>query len=83
MTKLTIRWERTEDNSHHEETWERDNDGILYTLFMSITALIHITGKVEEGKDEGKYRKIEFRLQSYKENEQLRQDFNNLIDEFK
>ena len=54
-TYLKIRWERTEDNSHHEEIWERENDGVLYSLFTAITALLHVACKIREGKDEGKY----------------------------
>ena len=45
-TYLKIRWERTDDNSHHEEVWERENDGVLFMAFRSITNLIHITESI-------------------------------------
>jgi len=53
MTRLNIRWERIEDGFHHEEVWERGDDGVLYALFMAITALIHAACKMKEEKDEG------------------------------
>ena len=51
MTYLKIRWERTEDNSHHEEVWERGNDGVLFMIFQAITSIIHLMGRL---RDEGK-----------------------------
>jgi len=51
-TYLKIRCERTEDDLYEEEIWERENDGVLFSLFMAITALIHAACKIREGKDE-------------------------------
>jgi len=47
-TYLKIRWERTEDNSHHEEVWERENDGILFMIFQTITSLIHTIRRLRD-----------------------------------
>jgi hypothetical protein len=44
-TKLTLRWER-EDGNHLEETWERENDGKLYEMFLSLTGFILSMGKI-------------------------------------
>jgi len=47
MTYLKIRWERTEDNSHHEEIWERGNDGVLIMIFQAITSMIHLIERLK------------------------------------
>jgi len=47
MTKLTIRWENNE-GYHKEETWEGGNDGILYSLFDTITKLMHLMRRLKD-----------------------------------
>lgn len=44
MTYLQIHWENDE-GLHHEESWERGNDGILYAIFQAIINLIHAIEK--------------------------------------
>jgi hypothetical protein len=50
LTYLKISWSCPANNSHHEEVWERKNDGVLYTLFQQIVSLIHTMEKLGKKK---------------------------------
>ena len=47
-TKLIIRWERQKEFS--ESIWERENDGILYSVYSQILRIIDSVSKLGEAK---------------------------------
>lgn len=48
-TTLTIRWERGEECA--ESSWEREDDGLLYTAYVAILNLIDVLSKLGKARE--------------------------------